>query len=127
MPRVEINLDDVQEKQPLPVGVPYTFGFKVARLDPSKDGLSHNVYAELVPEEDPSNRVFHRWSLKRGALEANSPTISIKKFFEAIGFAWDPSGFDTEEMLGIRFQGTVLHEPWKGQVQVRLASVLGAA
>ena len=127
MPKVDINLDDVKERELLPVNTPFTFGFRVARLEPTKDQTSHNVYAELVPEESGGDVVFHRWSLKPGALSAISPTISIKKFFETVGFKWDPTGFDTEEMLMVRFIGTVLHEPYKGQTQVRLGSVLGAA
>lgn len=133
-PIADINLNEVKEKPPLAQPGPYTFAFKSASLEQAKEPNKRTgqrewmVRAELVPMEAPTYIVFHNWSLSPGALESTKPTFSVKKFFETVGFRWSEDGrFDTNDMLTIRFVGTVRHEEWQGATQVRLDQVIKGA
>lgn len=123
MAKINMDLREVREKQPLTPGV-YTFTVRKSGLEPTKAQDGNNVVMELVPQESPSDIVFHRYSLKPGALQANDSSISLKRFLDTVNIPYD-ANFDTDALFGISFRGTVKHEIWNGQTRVRLESVLG--
>lgn len=123
MAKIGIDLREIKEKQPLAPGV-YTFTVRKSGLEPTKNQDSNNVVMELVPQESPSDIVFHRFSLKPGALQANDTAMSLKRFLDTVNIPYDNT-FDTDALFGISFRGTVKHEIWQGSTRVRLESVLG--
>jgi len=139
---IDIDLGQVQEKEPLRVAS-YTFSFKDApTVEPTKAGDGFNVVADLVPEGYPNDGFRHWFSLKPGALSSTSTTISIRKFLATVGYpnarlqgeASQPVrviASDGSEVLlkYLRFRASVRHEKREGtdQPNVRLDKVEGAA
>jgi hypothetical protein len=123
MAKIGIDLREIREKQPLVPGV-YTFTVRKSGLEPSKDQTSNNVVLELVPQESPSDIVFHRFSMKPGALTATDTAMSLKRFLDTVNIPYGPD-FDTDALFGVSFRGMVKHEVYNGKTQVRLGEVLG--
>jgi hypothetical protein len=116
-------LRSIQEKQPLSPGA-YTFTVRKAGLEPNKAQDSNNVVLELVPQESPTDIVFHRFSLKNGALAASDSAMSLRKALDILGIPYD-ANFDTDVLFGQSFRGTVKHELYNGKTQVKLGEILG--
>lgn len=123
MAKIGINLNAIKEKQPLAPGM-YTFTVRKSVYEPTKDQTSNNISLELVPQESPTDIVFHRFSMKEGALTANSPSMSLKKFLDLVNIPYGED-FDSDALFGLTFRGTIKHEPYNGRVQPRLDTVLG--
>ena len=131
MPSVGINLNEVVEKPKLPAGRPFTWHFQKAELGLSKkpnkhtgkqEGIINCVIQPLEPDW-ADREVYVNFSLAPGALSADDATISIKKFFQVVGFAWGPNGeFTTEDLYSIKFVGDLKYE--EGNNFPRLAHVL---
>lgn len=129
---VSVNLNEVKEKPLLHADVPLTFAITKASLDIAKQpnkktGVKEPyIKCEMVPlnpEWSDGYVVYQNWSLSPGALSSPDPTFSIKKFFEIIGFQWNPAGsFNTEDLQTIRFVGKVKYK--EGSTLAQLASVL---
>lgn len=111
-----VNLNEVVEKPRLPTGQPFTFQFvsvepKIAQQPNKKTGVREPyLNCKLSPVEPEWNdrEVYHSWSLSPGALSSDDPRFSIKKFFSVVGFQWNSDGsFSTEDLLTIRFVGTI--------------------
>ena len=141
MPVANVNLDEVREKPPLPLGQPLTFGFKQPPTleqsqQPNKKTQQRewNVKCQLVPL-DPQwlgsgfdYTVYHNWSLAPGALSSPEASFSIKKFFAIVGFKWNSDGsFSTEEMSMLRFVGTLKAGKAPNEAFPQLDKVLGPA
>lgn len=134
MPNVGINLEEVVEKPRLPAGQPFTFQILKAELGLAKNPNKNTgkqeakIGCELLPM-DPGwedRKVYHTWSLAPGALSSDDPVMSVKKFFQVIGFKWNPDGsFNTEDMQVMKFVGECKYE--EGNNFARLAKVIAGA
>lgn len=114
MPTVGINLNEVVEKPRLPGGMPFTFRIIEAELGLAKNPNKNTgrqeplVKCKLAPLEPEWNDkiVYHTWSFAPGALSADTPTMSIKKFFSVVGYQWNDDGsFNTEDLMTLKFVG----------------------
>ena len=123
MSKINIDLREIKEKEPLLPGV-YTFTVRKVGTEPTRNQDSTNVVMELVPQESPSDIVFHRYSLKPGALQAADTGMSFKKFLDVVDIPYDQD-FDTDVLFGLSFRATVKHETWNGRVSPRIETVLG--
>ena len=130
MPQVDIDLNAVVEKPPLPSD-DYTFLIKKSELRQAKNPNKNTgqkewmVYCELVPQEKPDYAVFHNWVLSPGALESSQATMSIKKFFSVIGFTWSPDGrFNTEDLVNLRFVAHTVLDNYNGRMLPKLDSII---
>ena len=123
MAKIGINLNEVKERQPLVPGV-YTFTIRKSGLETNKAQDGQNVVLELVPQESPTDIVFHRFSTKPGALTAADSAMSLKKALDILQIPYD-SDFDTDVLFGQSFRGVVKHEIYMGKTQVRLGEILG--
>lgn len=123
MAKIGMDLREIREKAPLTPGV-YTFTVRKAGLEPTKNQDSNNVVLELVPQESPTDIVFHRYNLKPGILQSSDTDKSFRKFLDVLNIPY-AADFDTDVLFGQSFRGTVSHELYNGQTRVRLGSVLG--
>jgi hypothetical protein len=123
MAKIGMDLREIKEKEPLAPGV-YTFTVRKAGLEPTRAQDANMVVMELVPQESPSDIVFHRFTLKAGILSSPDTGKSLRKFLDVVQIPYGPD-FDTDALFGISFRGTVKHEIYNGKNQVRLDSVLG--
>lgn len=123
MAKINMDLREIKEKLPLAPGA-YTFTVRKSGLEPNKAQDSQNVVLELVPQESPTDIVFHRFSLKSGAVSAADSAISLRKALDILGIPYDAS-FDTDVLFGQSFRGIVKHELYQGKTQVRLGEILG--
>lgn len=128
---VDIDLNAVVEKPRLPADKPFTFQFIKAQLDIAKQPNKNSgvrepvIKCELSPCEPEwsDRRVWHNFSLAIGALQSDDACMSIKKFFTVVGHPWGQDGrFSVEDLLTIRFVGTVKYK--EGQGFANLGSVL---
>jgi len=133
MTMLGVNLDEVVEKPRLPEGQPFTFQFvsvepKIAQNPNKKTGVREPyLNCKLSPLEPDWNdrEIYHSFSLSPGALSSDDPLFSIKKFFLIVGFKWNPDGsFSTEDLLTLRFVGTVKYDEKKF---ARLDSIIKSA
>ena len=134
MPTVGINLNEVVEKPRLPGGQAFTFHINEAELGMAKqpnkrtERIEALVKCKLFPLEPEWNDrvVYHTWSLAPGALESDSAVISIKKFFQVVGYKFNPDGsFSTEDLLTLRFIGEAGYK--EGSNFPNLAKVVAGA
>jgi hypothetical protein len=123
MAKIGINLHEIKEKAPLTPGV-YTFTIRKAGLEPTKAQDANMVVTELVPQESPSDIVFHRWTLKPGILSSADADKSLRAFLNVMSIPYGDD-FDTDALFGLSFRGTVKHEVYAGRTTPRLESVLG--
>ena len=131
---IDIDLGNVEETLPLAAGGPYTLAYRKVEFGRNKANDADLIYTEITVVGGKDSFI-HRWSLKPGALSAKASGISLKKFFEVMGrpdlanlhITDDTIGGLLEEMRQMTFVGTVKHELWNGDTQVKLDSVLEAA
>ena len=152
---IDIDLGQVQEKEPLRVAE-YIFSVKDTPLvQATKDGHGEVLVIDFVPEGFPEEGFRHWFSLTRDGVESKSlrnpsPTSSLKKFLAVLGYpnvriqgeVGQPlrvtTDADGSEVLlkYLRFRGTIKHEfpldadgkPDKTQQpNIRLNRVDGAA
>jgi hypothetical protein len=102
----------------------YTFTIRKAGLEPTKAQDANMVVTELVPQESPSDIVFHRWTLKPGILSSADADKSLRAFLNVMSIPYGDD-FDTDALFGLSFRGTVKHEVYAGRTTPRLESVLG--
>ncbi len=131
---IDIDLGNVEETQPLATGGPYTLGYRKVEFTRNKANDGDMFYCEIFVVGGKDSFI-HYWSLKPGALSARSSGISIRKFFEVMGRPDLSNLHITDETIGdllteiraMTFVGTVKHEVWNGDTQVKLDTVLEAA
>lgn len=125
MAKIGIDLREVKEKATLAPGV-YNFTVRKVGLTPTKDQTANMVVMELVPQESPSDIVFHRYTLKAGILASTDPDKSFKAFLNILAIPYDNGAeFDTDVLFGLSFRASVKHETYNGKTQPRIESVLG--
>ena len=134
MTMLDIDLNEVKEKPRLPADKYFTFAIKSASVEMAKQPNKNTgkiepyIKCELTPlEQDwPDYKVYHNWSLSPGALESPEPAFSIRKFFLVTEHPWGTDGkFSTEDLLAIRFVGTVKYK--EGDSRPQLDKVMKAA
>ena len=139
---IDIDLGQVQEKEPLHVAS-YVLTFKEApKIEATKAGDGYNVVADLVPEGFPDSSFRHWFSLKPGALSSPTPSVSIRKFLEVLGYPQAKLTGDVGQPVRVvtrdgsevllkylRFRATIKHEKREGQDRpnIRLDKVEGVA
>jgi len=123
--RIGIDLREIKEKEALLPGV-YTFTVRKVGLQPTKAQDANMVVLELVPQESPSDIVFHRYTLKPGILASTDPDKSFKAFLNVLAIPYDNGAdFDTDTLFGLSFRGTIKHEVYNGRTSPRIDAVLG--
>lgn len=134
MPEIDVDLNEVKYKPPLPNN-DYTFSLaKPPTVEQSKSENKRTgqrefyVHCELRPLESEwsSYTVFHNWSLSPGALEMDDAAISLKKLYEVMGVVVGPK-LNTDEMLNFRFVGHTKLESYNGRLNPRLEKVIKPA
>ena len=131
---IDIDLGNVEEAPILPAGGPYNLAYRKVELTRNKADDGDMFYCEIIVVGG-TDSFIHYWSLKPGAVTAKSSAISIRKFFEVMGrpdlanlhITDDTIGDLLVELRQMTFVGTVKHELWNGDTQVKLESVLEAA
>lgn len=123
MAKIGIDMREIKEKGPLATGV-YQFTVRKSGLEPTRNQDSNNVVLELVPQESPSDIIFHRFNLKPGILSSSDPDKSLRRFCDVVNVPYD-ADFDTDALFGISFKGTIKHEMYNGKTVARLDNVLG--
>jgi hypothetical protein len=123
MAKIGMDMREIKEKAPLLPGV-YTFTVRKVGIEPTKAQDANMVVTELVPQESPSDIVFHRWTLKPGIIASQDADKSFRKFLDVVNIPYDKD-FDTDALFGLSFRATVKHEIYNGKTQPRLESVLG--
>jgi hypothetical protein len=123
MAKIGIDMREIKEKGPLATGV-YQFTVRKSGLEPTRNQDSNNVVLELVPQESPSDIIFHRFNLKPGILSSSDPDKSLRRFCDVVNIPYDAE-FDTDALFGISFKGTIKHEMYNGKTVARLDNVLG--
>lgn len=113
--RINVNLDDVQEDQPL---TPDWYPVRVvgAEVKNAKDGESQYIALdmEITAGDAEGRHVFDNLSLKERAL------FKLKKFMKAAGIPWEPDGFNTEDMYGAELEVYVDNEEYQGELRNRV-------
>ena len=136
MAMIDVNLDEVVEKPRLPENTPFTFAFESAELVQAKNANAKTgernwmIKGTLHPLEAgwEDRKVWHNWVMSPGSLSSDDPLFSIKKFFQITGFKWGSDGkFDTNDLLNIKFIGTVAHGVYNGKATVNMSKVLKGA
>lgn len=125
-PSVGIDLNTVVEKPRLPAAQQFTFSFRKAEQTmgkkPNKQTgkIEPYIACEAYPI-DPGwedRCVYQNFSMAPGALSSPDASFSVKKFFQVVGFAWNASGgFNTEDLLTIKFVATVKYKEEGGLPQ----------
>ena len=128
MPKIGINIEEIKERQPCPEGT-YTLRIMAAEITANKQGDGRVVVVQLMPQEEPSYRVFKRWSLKPGVLSSSDPVFSFRKFVKdflnvnsELTDEWD-----TDEIIGLEFMGKVSHEIYEDKARPILERVLASS
>lgn len=125
---VHVDMSQIQERPQLTTPGPYTFTVVKAEVRDTKNEDSQLVYAELVPQESPEHRVFQRWSLKLGALQARGATMSFRKFLDVMGIDVPQGPFNPNIIAGARFSSTVKLDTYiPDDPQVKLDRIIGPA
>ena len=131
-PVVNCDLGAVVEKPRLPEATEFTFIARKAELGPAKNvnkstgKIEDRIACEIFPLDAgwEDRIVYQNWSLSPRALESDSPTFSIKKFFTVVGFNVGPQ-WSTEDLLTIKFVATVKYK--EGDNRPQLDKILRAA
>ncbi|KKL46479.1 hypothetical protein LCGC14_2345170 [marine sediment metagenome] len=131
-PVVNCDLGAVVEKARLPAATEFTFMVRKAELGPAKNinkntgKIEDRIACEVFPLDAgwEDRIVYQNWSLSPRALESDSPTFSIKKFFTVVGFNVGPQ-WSTEDLLTIKFVATVKYK--EGDNRPQLDKVLRGA
>jgi hypothetical protein len=123
MAKINMDLREIKEKGPLTPGV-YTFTVRKVGLEKTRAQDADMVAMELVPQESPSDLVFHRYTLKPGILASGDTDKSLKRFLDVLAIPYD-ADFDTDVLFGLSFRGTVKHEVYNGKTQARIENILG--
>ena len=134
-PMVDINLNEVVVKPPLP-DARYALAIVKADLrqaaQPNKNTGQREwgVNCELRPLNAPRTDyiVYKTWSLAPGALESSEPEWSIKKFFELVHFQWGSDGkFRTEDMTTLVIDADVkqIMNPVNGRLNPQIIKIYG--
>ena len=125
---IHVDLGAIEEKPLLAQPGPYTFVIVKAEVQDNKAGDGQLIYTELVPQEAPEYRVFHRWSLKLGALQARSAAMSFRKFIDVMSSDLPPVPLSPYLFLGATFSATVKLDTYNADdPQVKLDRVIGPA
>jgi len=118
MTTVNINLDDVDEFEPIPQG---TYLCRITKAETVKsrgaqqrgekndDMLSCN--AEVAEGEHAGRVLFFNTMLRTKEKKAN---YYLRKLIEALGVDWTAKGFSTEDCMGAEFTA-VVEPPDPGQ------------
>ena len=128
---IDVDLGAVQERELLAAGGPYNLAFRKVEVRRNKANDGDTIYAEIIVEGHPNESFINYWSLKPGALNSRSASISVKKFFEAIERTDLSTGHLTDEVImemrDFRFVGLLKHGSWNGEPRIELETVLEAA
>jgi hypothetical protein len=125
--RLGIDLNQIEEQKPLTIPGPYSFTIRKAECkdNSAKDGKL--IYCEMVPE-GVQGIVFHRFSLKPGALSSSSTTISLKRFLQKIGaeeLASLGEELEDSHLVGLQFTGTIQKDDFRGDDDARKLDKVG--
>lgn len=106
---LNINFDDVPDKNmPLPAGE-YVFLVNAATLEPTKDGSSQKIVVEMTvdDEQNPNNgrKVFDHISVKM--------TTNIKRLFKSAGLKPGAGGVDVSDLVGKHVRALVKLRAYK--------------
>ena len=123
MGKINIDLREIKEKGPLAPGA-YTFTVRKVGLEKTRAQDADMVVMELIPQESPSDLLFHRYTLKQGILASSDADKSFKRFLDVLSIPYD-SEFDTDVLFGLSFRATVKHEVYNGKTQARIENILG--
>lgn len=109
---VGVNLDDVEEFEPLPKGSYLCRITKAEQVKASKTGADMiSCEAEVAEGEHMGRMLFFNTMLKTKKGKAN---YYLKKLIEALGVEWSKKGFDTADMVGAEFVA-IVEPPDPGQ------------
>lgn len=110
MPRIQVNLDAVQENRLVDPGW-YHVRVEKGEVRQNRDGSGQHINWELriVEGEAEGRRLFFNTGLSEKGLPI------LKRFLMAAGFQWDPDGFDIEDVLGSELWVRVEHREFDGE------------
>ena len=131
---IDVNMGAIEEKPPLAAPGPYVLNHRKVEIRRNKNDDADLIYTELVVEGQPDESFIQYWSFKSGALTSRSNAISLKKFLETIGrpdlanmhFTDSNVAELIQAIRELRFSATVKHEPYQGEVRIKLDTVLEA-
>jgi len=110
---VNVNLDDVEEFEPLPKGT-YLCRITNAETKDSQSGKPMvRCEAEVAEGEHEGRKLFFNTMVKSKEGKAN---YFLKRLIEALGVEWTKKGFSTEDMFGCEFMAIVGQHEYEGRI-----------
>ena len=106
--KVNINLDDVKELQPVPAG-----NYVCRVIDGIvKEGPKGKYIAwtlEITEGEFAGQQQWHNTSLVANAQ------FGLKRFLQACNFEWEKTSFDTADVIGCEVIAKVVQDMYEGE------------
>ena len=128
MPKIGMNIEEIEERQACPVDT-YTLRITKAEITANSKGDGRVVAVQMMPLEQPTYRIFKSWSLKPNVLSSSDPLFSIRKFikdFLKVDSVLDED-WDTDEIVRLEFMGKVEHEDYQGRPRAKLGRILAGS
>jgi len=123
MPRIKVNLNDVQVQKPVPAG---TYAIRVASCK-HQDAKETATQFLVFEYEIIENSEYKGRTLRDQATIFIDPTKDpdgkktqnslgfLKEKLEALKFGWDPDGFDPEDIVGCTAAAVVTVGDYQGR------------
>lgn len=126
MPRVDTDFENVDS--PVDAGT-YLFEISGSQIKNTKtDGSTMIAWELTIADEGPflGRKLYFNSNLadKKGPEEQRKANFYLREFLKAVGAAWDPAGFDTEQAMHCQGVAEVVIEEYEGRPISRVKKVM---